>query len=344
MKTFGSSSTCPRFLVSLFVLLVGCKSSPPSDPVDNPPTASISSPSADEVLRGTDTIFVNASDDFAVSKVELYLNGSLSNTDNAAPWGFIWDTETVSDGSYTLLVKAYDSRGQSGTSSSVSVTVKNAFPLTFHNTIYTPITVNVPTFSAQIIQSSDSVTFMFAKNPGTFTFTASTSGKTTGGTQIGLLISWSTSSPVDVSTVDSYHANLQFSSTYFFMYMKNTGKTTLGPVVVNYGLTDQRTENISVPGDGLTYPIGYYKAYSNTVIRAYWAYPYATSYSYWQHGSQFTFPNTTNQALTCSNSLPLTKSITTIIGEIVDSPGSITKEPVDTQKPSRNEVVFLAHD
>lgn len=324
MKTFGSSFTCPRFLVSLFVLLVGCKSSPPSDPVDNPPTASISSPSANEVLRGTDTIFVNASDDFAISKVELYMNGSLSSTDNAAPWRFIWDTETVSDGSYTLLVKAYDSRGQIGSSSSVSVTVKNAFPVTFINTTHTPMSITVLSVT-RTVQSGDSITYTLTINPRSLVYDASTSGSTSGGTQVGLKFTWGgAGNPIDVSSYESVRLRLQISSTYFFMYISNTG-ATLSPLYVNYQLSDQTVDYISIPGNGVKYSIGYYKANPGATALALF-YPSTTRGVSWT----LSFTSVVNQSLWLSNSLSkigiAASGLEIQAGEIVESSPTLSDQ------------------
>jgi hypothetical protein len=250
----------------------------------------------------TDTVFVDATDDRGVSKVELYINGALVGTDNSAPWRFIWETEQWDDGSYALQAKAYDAGGHVTTSSTVNISIVNAFPVTFINTVYTPINITIlgATLTAT---SSDSAIFYLSTNPRSLVFTASTSGKTSSGTQVGLLISWGgTSNPVNVSAYTSVRVSLQASSTYFFMYMTNTGKTTLGPIYVNYGLSGQTRDNVSVPGDGVMYSIGYYKAFTNTVVRAYWSYP-TTSYTSWTPS----FPFTVNQALDFMNAYPLSK-------------------------------------
>ena len=304
MKTLRWYSPRPVLLVLVFAAFGGCKTSAPSSPIDNPPTVSITSPGASKVLRMTDTVFVNASDDVGITKAELYINGSLSATDNAAPWRFIWDTEQWSDGTYSIQVKVYDGAGHTGTSPAVSVSIKNAFPATFINTVFTPITITVSSV-VRTIQPGDSTTYTLTTNPRSLVFNASTSGKTSSNTQIGLLISWGGSlSSIDVSSMQSYRARLIISSSYFFLYMTNTGKTTLGPIYVNYGLTDQTTDNILIPGDGLTYQTGYYKSFTNTQVRAFWSSPNASTYTFWNQGTHFTLPFTTNQSVVLSNTLP----------------------------------------
>ncbi|HEY6951849.1 MAG TPA: Ig-like domain-containing protein, partial [Bacteroidota bacterium] len=287
---------------TVIAVVPGCKTSPPSAPADTPPTVAITSPANSEICRLTDTVFVDAADDKGVTKVELYINGSLSSTDQSAPWRFIWETELWDDGNYTLMAKAYDAGGHVSTSAPVTMTIHNAFTFTFVNTVFTPISITVQgvTLTAQ---PGDSAIYEFTTNPRSVVYTASTSGKTTGGSTIGRTLNWGGSSyPIDVSLYSSYRLQLIVSSNYFFLYVKNTGYTTLGPLYVNYGLTDQTRDDISIPQSATnTYQIGYYRAYTNTQVRAYWAYPNTTTYSYWNQGTQFTLPFTANQAATLTN-------------------------------------------
>jgi hypothetical protein len=256
----------------------------------------------------TDTVIVDASDDRGVSKVELYIDGALVGTDNTAPWRFIWNTEQWDDGDYSLQAKAYDAANHTGTSSTITVKIRNAFPFTFINNIYTPISITVQgvTLTAQ---PGDSATFNFSTNPRSVVYTATTSGKTSSGTAVGLTLTWGGSSnSIDVSQYTSYHLGLITSSSYFFLYIRNSGYTTLGPLYVNYGLNAQTKDNISIPQSSTsTYQIGYYRAYTNTQVRAYWSYPNTSSYSYWDQGTHFTFPFTTNQYVILTNTYPLSK-------------------------------------
>lgn len=271
---------------------------------NNPPTVSITSPTANSTVSGTCAVVVSAVSAITVTKVELYVNGTLSATDNSSPWSFSWNTQQAADGNYTLQAKAYDVANHIGTSTSISVTVQNtaAFSARFINTMYTPMSISVQG-DTRTVQSGDSTTYTFMTNPQSLVYTASTSGKTTSGTQVGLLLTWGGSSnPVNVGGYTSVRLTFQYSSSYFFMYMSNTGKTTLGPLYVNYGLSDQTVDYISIPGDGVKYSIGYYKAHSSAIVRAYWSNP-TTTYSYWT----LSFPSTTNQSLWLTNSLPTSK-------------------------------------
>jgi len=89
------------------------------------PSVSISSPSSGAKVSGIASVGVSASDNIGVARVELYVNGSLYATDTTSPYGFSWDTASMSDGGATLVAKAYDAAGNIGSSASLSVTVAN---------------------------------------------------------------------------------------------------------------------------------------------------------------------------------------------------------------------------
>jgi subtilisin family serine protease len=94
------------------------------------PTAIISSPENLASVTGNVTPAVTATDNVAVEKVELYLNGSLFATDATQPFSFSWDTTAWPDGTYSIDAYAYDAAGNKGTASTVSVIVNNAADVT----------------------------------------------------------------------------------------------------------------------------------------------------------------------------------------------------------------------
>jgi subtilisin family serine protease len=96
-------------------------------PADNPPTVSITSPSTGATVSGTTTITATASDDLGVTQVEFFVDGESigTGTSGADGWSVEWETKPVVNGTYTLTAKATDTSGQTTTSSSVNVTVKN---------------------------------------------------------------------------------------------------------------------------------------------------------------------------------------------------------------------------
>jgi hypothetical protein len=91
-----------------------------------PPVFASTSPSNGATVSGTITPTASASDNVGVSRVEFYLDGVVKATDSTSPYSFSWDTTRVSNGSHTLVSKAYDAAGNVGTSSAVTVSVQNS--------------------------------------------------------------------------------------------------------------------------------------------------------------------------------------------------------------------------
>ena len=89
------------------------------------PTTSITSPANGATVGGTTTVSANASDNVGVSRVELYVDGSLNSTDTSSPYSFSWSTTSAANGSHSLQTRAYDAGGNSGSSAAVGVTVSN---------------------------------------------------------------------------------------------------------------------------------------------------------------------------------------------------------------------------
>lgn len=97
----------------------------PLPPDTTIPTVSIILPTSGSTLSSGQNINVTASDDRAVLKVEVYLDNNLFCSDISSPYLCYWDTRNSSNGSHTLVVKAYDGTGNIGVSSPVSVTISN---------------------------------------------------------------------------------------------------------------------------------------------------------------------------------------------------------------------------
>ena len=75
---------------------------------------------------GTITFNATASDNVGVTKVEFYVDGALKGTDTTSPYSMTLDSTTLTNGSHTLVAKAYDAAGNVGTSSSVAFSVSNS--------------------------------------------------------------------------------------------------------------------------------------------------------------------------------------------------------------------------
>lgn len=88
-----------------------------------PPTVTISSvASAGTGVNSKLNVGVSATDNVAVVKVELYVDGTLIDTDTSAPYSFSLNIRKLPNGTHTLQAKAYDSAKNSAVSTTVTFT------------------------------------------------------------------------------------------------------------------------------------------------------------------------------------------------------------------------------
>jgi hypothetical protein len=92
--------------------------------VVNPPTVSVTSPVNNAILVGTVNFTANASSQTGIAKVEFYVNSTSVGTLTASPYTLPIDTRFFTDGTYTILAKAYDNSGVTSTAS-VQVQILN---------------------------------------------------------------------------------------------------------------------------------------------------------------------------------------------------------------------------
>jgi hypothetical protein len=123
----STSTTAPRN--------VTVDNAPPPPPPDDSPQVTITSPAAGEIVSGTTTIAVNATDGEdapGTLTVDVRIDdGSWrSTTFDAATnlYSHLWDTTEVADGSQTISARAVDSDSNTATAAAVAVTVSNAPP------------------------------------------------------------------------------------------------------------------------------------------------------------------------------------------------------------------------
>jgi hypothetical protein len=91
-----------------------------------PPTASITQPVNGSKVSGFVPVNVSATDNVAVARVEMLVNGTLVATDASAPYGFTFDSSAYQDGAQLALqARAFDTAGNVASSSQVAVTVAN---------------------------------------------------------------------------------------------------------------------------------------------------------------------------------------------------------------------------
>lgn len=234
----------------------------------------------------TDAVGINVSDAFAHNNYDFKINAMVYNGDVVEDYVDKSTSGPIGDELGNVPLEKASEESQQ--------------PLTvyFTNQVFTPIDITVLNYGSKTISVGGNVNYNFSSNPGTLRYSASTSGKTNTGTQVGKLITWQYTLNVSGLTTQTY--NLTLSSSEFFIYMKNSGSVDLSPVYVNYGLTDQTIDNIYIPNDNVSYNIGYYNAHSNTEVRAY-VYNGGGPYIYWQQGVHFTLPFTQNQSVTLLN-------------------------------------------
>jgi subtilisin family serine protease len=86
-------------------------------PDATPPQVSIKSPTSGSKLGSKTTVSATASDNKAVTRMELYIDGSLKTSTTSGSLSWNWNTSKVATGTHTILVKAFDAAGNAGTAS-----------------------------------------------------------------------------------------------------------------------------------------------------------------------------------------------------------------------------------
>jgi subtilisin family serine protease len=96
---------------------------PPPPPTSDtiPPSIVITAPTnGGRLANNTTSVYVNASDNFGVTRVELYFDGALVNTSTTPPFTTKVNTRKTAAGAHTLQTKAFDAPGNSALSASVT--------------------------------------------------------------------------------------------------------------------------------------------------------------------------------------------------------------------------------
>jgi subtilisin family serine protease len=93
------------------------------------PSVSIASPANGAKVKGAINITATAADNVGVVRVEFYRDGVLLDTDLTSPYAVSWDSQTITDGSYSFTAKAYDAAGNLGTSAAVTLITDNTGPV-----------------------------------------------------------------------------------------------------------------------------------------------------------------------------------------------------------------------
>lgn len=80
------------------------------------PAVAITSPADGSTVSGMVKIYVSATDNVAVTKVDLYLDGAFFNSSTSPSPVFNWNTRPAAKGSHKLQAYAYDAAGNIGAS------------------------------------------------------------------------------------------------------------------------------------------------------------------------------------------------------------------------------------
>ena len=124
----------------LFLIYWGCEE--PDDKDTTPPTVTITSPQNNSSVSEVVSITCMSSDNEGVDKVELWVNGvSTGLIDDSEPYSFDWNTTTLEDGNYTIIVRSYDTSENTTDSEQIVVTVDNTLSIPTPSVLY-PIIYN----------------------------------------------------------------------------------------------------------------------------------------------------------------------------------------------------------
>lgn len=89
------------------------------------PAVTLTQPFSGSTVTGSVTLAAAAIDNIGVASVQFFVDGTLlGSPDLVAPYGVVWDTRNVSNGTHTLAARARDAAGVSATST-LSVVVQN---------------------------------------------------------------------------------------------------------------------------------------------------------------------------------------------------------------------------
>jgi subtilisin family serine protease len=88
------------------------------------PTVSIPAPTSGATVAATIAVQGTATDNTAITNIELDVDGVATATATSSPFSFSWDSTSKANGSHTLTVKAFDAANNVG-SASVTVNVAN---------------------------------------------------------------------------------------------------------------------------------------------------------------------------------------------------------------------------
>jgi mono/diheme cytochrome c family protein len=134
---------------------------PPADTTS--PSVMISAPLAAASVSGQVTVSAIATDNVGVAGVQFYVDGVASGSEaTAAPYSFLLNTASLTNGSHALSAKARDAAGNSATSAIVNVTVSNAVS----DTVAPTVSISAPAAASTISGAAVTLSATAADNVG----------------------------------------------------------------------------------------------------------------------------------------------------------------------------------
>jgi hypothetical protein len=94
--------------------------------INNPDAVAPVVTAAESGTSGTITLSATTSDNVGVTKVEFYVDGVLKGTSLASPYALALNSTQLSNGTHSLVTKAYDAAGNMGASAPLSFSVSNS--------------------------------------------------------------------------------------------------------------------------------------------------------------------------------------------------------------------------
>jgi poly(hydroxyalkanoate) depolymerase family esterase len=166
---------------------------------NTPPTVQLTAPSDGATVSGSVTLTADASDNTAVSRVELLIDGAQVGSDSTAPYAVTWNSATVTDGSHTVTARAVDTAGNTATST---------------RTITTSNGTTGTTVSFSSISAEDGYVKAFAdgSSPAVGTLTSLAVGRGTDSKFNRTILSFDTSSLPDGAVVTAATVTVTYSS------------------------------------------------------------------------------------------------------------------------------------
>jgi hypothetical protein len=89
------------------------------------PTTQITAPTNGATLSGTVTVTATATDNVGVTSIQIYIDGAQVAAGTTSPLNYSWNTANATNGTHTIYSKASDAAGNTGMSTTITVTVNN---------------------------------------------------------------------------------------------------------------------------------------------------------------------------------------------------------------------------